>query len=76
MAFAPDGRRVLCGGMDRALRLWELGTGHSLGVLHGHATGVHAVAFAPDGRQALSGSGGSDAGSDRDDSIRVWELPF
>jgi WD40 repeat protein len=71
VAFSPDGSRVLCGSADRALHLWDVATGKSLGTLSGHDTAVQCVAFSPDGRRALSGAGEPD----RDDSVRLWQLP-
>ena len=75
VAFAADGRRLLSGGPDQAVRLWDATTGRSLDVLRGHETSVRTVAFTPDGRHALSAGGGFGADADKDPTVRLWELP-
>jgi WD40 repeat protein len=66
LAFAPDGRRLLSGGADGTLRLWDLEKGRQLSVLRGHSGKVWSVAFTPDGHAALS------AGKDK--VVRLWDL--
>lgn len=65
VAFSPDGRRLLSGGNDGTLRLWEVASGRELAVLRGHQEWVHSVAFSPDGRTLAS------AGQDK--TVRVWD---
>ena len=52
-AFSPDGRRVLSGGTDGTLRLWDQDSGQPLATLSGHQGEVNACAFSPDGRRVL-----------------------
>jgi WD40 repeat protein len=66
VAFSPDGKTVLSGGADKALRLWDLASGREIKKFQGHVGEVKSVAIAPDGRTALSGS--------LDGTIRLWDL--
>jgi WD40 repeat protein len=65
VAFAADGTRLVSGGAERMVRLWETAAGQPLGVLHGHATVLHSVRFSPNG--ALIASGGADG------IVRLWD---
>jgi WD40 repeat protein len=67
VAFSPNGRRALSGGMDRSVRLWDVETGEEIHRFDGHNAVVRAVAFTPDGRRALSGGW--------DGNLRLWRLP-
>ena len=67
LAFSPDGRRIVSGGDDGAIRLWDATTGHEIGVpLTGHKKVVNSVAFSSDGRRIVSGG--------FDGTIRVWDV--
>ena len=63
-ALSPDGKRVLSGGGDRTVRLWDADTGKELRKMTGHTGDVVSVAFGPKGR-ALSGS--------FDRTMRLWD---
>jgi WD40 repeat protein len=65
-AFTPTGTRVLTGGIDRALRLWEVASGKEVRCFAGHELGVTALALSGDGRRALSGS--------LDRTVRLWDV--
>ena len=71
VAFSPDGKRALSGGVcygdrDPTLRLWDVATGKELLKLEGHTEGVYGLAFLPVGKQAVSGS--------HDGTVRLWDL--
>jgi WD40 repeat protein len=55
-ACSPDGKRLVTGGFDNTVRLWDLESGSELLTLRGHTGSVHFVAFSPDGESIMSGS--------------------
>ena len=56
VAFSPDGRKVVSGGLYSTLRVWEAASGRELLSFEGHEDIIDSVAFSPDGRQILSAS--------------------
>ena len=65
VAFSPDGKRLLSGGSDNTLKLWDAETGRDLRTLTGHSGWVKSVTFSPDGKRVLSGSS--------DKSLKLWD---
>jgi WD40 repeat protein len=65
-AFSADGKYILSGGDDRALRWWDATSGKLVRTFTGHAGYVKSVALSPDGKHALSGA--SDA------TARLWDV--
>ena len=57
VVFSPDGTLVASGGDDATVRLWDVETEESVGVLEEHDGPVRSVAFSPDGTLLASGSG-------------------
>jgi len=52
---APDGKRILTGGMDRKLRLWDLASQRLIQTMKEESAEViSAVAFTPDGQKILT----------------------
>src|SRR5262249_61420884 len=70
VAFAPDGRRAVSGGGDRAVRLWDVTSGNERHALGGHDSAVLAVAFAADGRRVFSAHG---QGETPGQFLRAWD---
>jgi WD40 repeat protein len=65
VALSPDGRRIVSGGSDRTLKLWDAQTGKEIRILKGHSKVVLCVAFSPDGRRIVSGSW--------DRTLKLWD---
>jgi serine/threonine-protein kinase len=63
---SADGSRLLSGGTDGSLRLWDTKSGDQLACCQGHRNCVTSVAFSPNGQRALSGS--------YDSTVRLWDL--
>jgi WD40 repeat protein len=57
LEFSPDGRYVLSGGRDDAMRLWDIHTGEEVRHFDGQASPVRCMAFSSDGSRMASGCG-------------------
>lgn len=65
VAFSPDGRNLVSGGMDGMTKLWDVASGREIRTLGGQVQ-VTSVAFSPDGKLVASGSWG--------ETIKIWEI--
>jgi WD40 repeat protein len=55
LAFSADSRRLITGGRDKAVRVWDVETAREIcAFLHGHDNDVKSVALSGDGRLAAS----------------------
>lgn len=63
VAFSPDGRTLVAGGLDGAVRLWSVRTGREIGqplASYSYGSTFDVVAFSPDGHTVAAGNLGGD----------------
>ncbi|KAH8988296.1 WD40 repeat-like protein, partial [Lactarius hatsudake] len=66
VACSPDGRQIVTGSMDNAVRVWDARSGLPLtDPLKGHTFMVSSVAYSPDGTNIISAS--------YDCTVRIWD---
>jgi WD40 repeat protein len=65
VAFSPDGRHVLAGGIDTSVRLWDVETGKEARRFEGHVLGVQRVGFSRAGDLVFTTSA--------DRTVRLWD---
>jgi WD40 repeat protein len=68
VAFTPDGKGLVVGGLDGTLRLWDIATGNVLQLFEAYKQPVYSVAVSPDGKYLLSG------GQDAERVVRLWDI--
>jgi WD40 repeat protein len=66
IAISPDGKRLVSGGADNNIIVWDMNTGNKLKQFTGHYEGVLALAISPDGYTLVSGGG--------DNLIKIWRV--
>lgn len=66
VAVSPDGTRLLSGGTDKSIKLWDMASGQLLRTYDGYSQEVTSVAFSPDGTHMLSASA--------DQFIKLWDI--
>jgi WD40 repeat protein len=73
LSYSPDGTRIVSGGLDKTVRLWNADTGMEILTMRGHTDSpfmegsispVAAVAFCPHGKLIASGS--------YDYTVKIW----
>src|SRR5262249_30899727 len=73
VAFAPDGRSVITGGPDRAVRVWDMTKGRrQVGTPVHHQTQVFLADFTPDSQTIVTAA---NQGPERpkESSVRLWQ---
>ncbi|HUR54463.1 MAG TPA: serine/threonine-protein kinase [Gemmataceae bacterium] len=65
-AFTPDGKKLLTGGGDKLVRVWDANTGQHVRDLKGHTGTVRGLSLLPGGARVLS------SGSDK--TVRLWNV--
>jgi WD40 repeat protein len=79
VAFSADGKTLASGGHDRAIRLWDVATGHAGPELRGHECEIQEVAFSSDRTTLASCGGNADKGEvflwDYRDGTQLATLP-
>ncbi|NJN85676.1 MAG: protein kinase [Leptolyngbyaceae cyanobacterium SL_7_1] len=65
IALHADGQRLMCGGNDGTIAVWNVATGTKQEAWHAYPHAIASLAMTPDGRVLLSGG--------RDDCLRLWE---
>jgi RNA polymerase sigma factor (sigma-70 family) len=66
VAFSPDGRMLVTGGNDGAVRLWETATGQERHHFTGHETTIFDLAVSPDSKLVAAASA--------DAPLFVWDV--
>lgn len=64
IGLSPDGSRIVAGGDDHCLRVWDSDTGELVSTLRGHDDWVHAARFLPENQIASAAS---------DHTLKLWE---
>ena len=66
LALSPDGKRIVSGGGDAIIKVWDIATGKELITIpKAHTNEITSVAFSPDGKRIASG--------DNSGEIKVWD---
>jgi WD40 repeat protein len=65
IAFSPNDENIISGGVDKKIKIWDLGSGKLKNESESHISDVISVAYSADGSKIISGS--------MDSTIKIWE---
>jgi WD40 repeat protein/serine/threonine protein kinase len=65
VAFSPDGRDMVTGQLEGAVKVWDAKTGKGGRILGAHAREIRGLVFSRDGRKLASASG--------DGTVKLWD---
>jgi WD40 repeat protein/tRNA A-37 threonylcarbamoyl transferase component Bud32 len=66
VVFTPDGKRIISGGEDGTIRVWDIATGKELMKIDAHKSWITYTRVHPDGKQIASSSG--------ENTVKLWDL--
>jgi WD40 repeat protein len=64
VSWNPDGKLIVSGSRDAALKIWEVATGQALNTIEGHCGPVYTVSWSTDGSVVASGTS--------DKTVKIW----
>lgn len=67
VAVTQDGQRIISGGQDTTIRLWDIAEEEEIHKFTGHEGPVYGLAVMPDGKRLVSIA-------DKDLAVKVWDL--
>jgi WD40 repeat protein len=74
LQFSPNGGRLVAGGEDGLVKIWDATSGREIRTLRGHTFPILGVAFSPDGKRLASAAGNRENNQDGVRKPTVGEL--